>query len=301
MSSSLKELISRFFSLRAKTLEEGIFDLVGGREMGDKLYEHPLLHGAAQSGLWKKLTSFLSKKVRIKKPTYIDPYHFYLALMDTLSGENGAHLSLAELEATIDKIAVPDVKKTLKGFLNAIKSETQKSEGVLREFRLSIEAWFDNKMEQLSIWYKRNTRVIIFFLTVFIVGALNVDTIMIARSLYKYDLLRATVVATARERAGGIEIKKETDTPITMVSQVRSELESTGLPIGWRLQGKTDVYNQGLPVDFWQWLNKIIGLLITILAISMGAPFWFDMLKKLTSMHGAVQRPGHAPGKEGGK
>jgi hypothetical protein len=299
MSSSLKELISRMFALRAKTLEEGIVDLLGGHELGDQLYKHPLLQGVAQSSLWKKLTSFISKKVSVKKPTYVNPYHFYLALMDTMFGENGGQMTLEELEASIEKIPVPQVRKTLKGFLNAIKSETEKTEEALRAFRRSVEDWFDGKMAQLSIWYKRKTRVIIFFLTIFIVGALNVDTLMIARNLYKYDLVRQTVVAAAKERAGK-EVVSAGDTPITMVSQVRAELEQTGLPIGWNVEEKADVYEQGLPVGFWQWFYKIIGLLITILAISMGAPFWFDMLKKLTAVYGHTSKSTQEP-LEGGK
>lgn len=289
VSSSLKEVVSRLFSLRAKTLEEGIFDLVGGREVGEKLYQHPLLQGVAQSGLLKKLTNFISKKVKGAKPTYISPYHFYLALMDTLHDEKGGQLTLDELEATIEKIAIPQVRKVLKGFLTAIKSETQKTEEILQAFRRSVEGWFDEKMEQLSLWYKRKARVIIFILTIFIVGALNVDTLMIARNLYKYDFLRETVVAAAKERAGQ-ETAVGDATPVTMVSQVSKELESTGFPIGWCLNGERNMYDQGLPVGFLQWFYKIIGLFITILAISMGAPFWFDMLKKLTSIQGNVQR-----------
>lgn len=300
ISSSLKELISRTFSLRAKTLEEGILDLLGGSDLGDKLYGHPLLQGIAQSGLWKKLTSFIARKGSVKKPTHVDPYHFYLALMDTMMGEKDGKLTLEELEATIEKIAVPQVRKTLKGFLIAIKSETQKTEEILRAFRRSVEAWFDNKMAQLSIWYKRKTRVIIFFLTLIIVGALNVDTLMIASNLYKYDLVRETVVAAAKERAGK-DLVAAGDTPITMVSQVRSELERTGLPIGWRVGKHTDFYDQGLPSGFWQWFYKIIGLLITVLAISMGAPFWFDMLKKLTALYSRTPQPAHTYEKEGGK
>jgi hypothetical protein len=31
----------------------------------------------------------------------------------------------------------------------------------------------------------------------------------------------------------------------------------------------------------WGWLTKITGLLLTTLALTIGATFWFDMLKKI--------------------
>ncbi len=299
LSSSLKEIISRVVSLRAKTLEEGIVDLVGGRDIGERLYRHPLLQGVSQSGICRKLTNFFTSKTKMYRPDYIPSYHFFLAFIDTVSGKDGAQMKVEELEAMIDKIAVPQVKKTLNGFLNSIKAETNQEEEVSRAFRKAVEYWFDNKMEQLTQWYKRKSRLIICCLTLVIVAVLNVDTLMIARNLYKYDMLRETVVAAAKERAGK-EFVNTSDTPITMLSQVNAELENTGLPIGWNLSDQADMFHQGLPRGFWQWLYKFFGLFMTVLAVAMGAPFWFDMLRKLTSLFSQPPRPSREPKSSGG-
>lgn len=60
---------------------------------------------------------------------------------------------------------------------------------------------------------------------------------------------------------------------------------------------------QGLtPYSFWQKANywrkhvfasglQLLGFLLTALALSMGAPFWFDMLSKIVSIRGAGVRP----------
>ena len=43
------------------------------------------------------------------------------------------------------------------------------------------------------------------------------------------------------------------------------------------------------------WLNRHwLGFILTSVALSLGAPFWFDMLSKLVSMRSAGQKP--APG-----
>lgn len=55
--------------------------------------------------------------------------------------------------------------------------------------------------------------------------------------------------------------------------------------------------------SFWTILAKIVGLLITTLALTMGAPFWFDTLNKFVNIRGAGRAPDEkakspeAPGK----
>ncbi len=46
-----------------------------------------------------------------------------------------------------------------------------------------------------------------------------------------------------------------------------------------------------LPQDVGGWLQKIIGLAITTLAVSLGAPFWFDVLKNLANMRNTGPAP----------
>ena len=38
--------------------------------------------------------------------------------------------------------------------------------------------------------------------------------------------------------------------------------------------------------DEWWWVSKIFGLLLTGVAVTFGAPFWFSVLKKLLSLRG---------------
>jgi len=39
------------------------------------------------------------------------------------------------------------------------------------------------------------------------------------------------------------------------------------------------------------WFLKILGWLITALAISFGAPFWFDLLNRLVDLRGSGKKP----------
>jgi hypothetical protein len=67
------------------------------------------------------------------------------------------------------------------------------------------------------------------------------------------------------------------------LQQQVTTLDASGLPLGW--------YNQFLPLPEHplDYLTKIFGLLITACAVSLGAPFWFDMLNKLISVRAALK------------
>ena len=43
------------------------------------------------------------------------------------------------------------------------------------------------------------------------------------------------------------------------------------------------------------WLQRILGWLVTALAISLGAPFWFNALKKILSIRSSESGGGTAP------
>jgi hypothetical protein len=39
------------------------------------------------------------------------------------------------------------------------------------------------------------------------------------------------------------------------------------------------------------WIAKVIGILATMLAIMLGAPFWFDLLSKIVRLRGSGAPP----------
>ena len=60
------------------------------------------------------------------------------------------------------------------------------------------------------------------------------------------------------------------------------------LPIGWSAKAWVP--------DPVTWIERIIGWLITGLAVSLGAPFWFDLLNKFMNIRGTGEKPAKASG-----
>ncbi|MHC4445976.1 MAG: hypothetical protein ACYTBZ_27235 [Planctomycetota bacterium] len=67
-------------------------------------------------------------------------------------------------------------------------------------------------------------------------------------------------------------------------------LHSTGLPLGWT-GGRLDLTFG----SFWSFCVKFIGLLITAILISFGAPFWNDVLKSLFGIRSLLRKQDLTP------
>jgi hypothetical protein len=92
-----------------------------------------------------------------------------------------------------------------------------------------------------------------------------------------------------------------------------------GLPVGWSVRAPAEDeqcgWQLGQPVypavwvggecrllstlprmdDPWGWLSKIIGILLSGLAATQGAPFWFDVLQRLVNLRSAGRVPSASP------
>jgi hypothetical protein len=58
-----------------------------------------------------------------------------------------------------------------------------------------------------------------------------------------------------------------------------------GLPLGWSADDPRTMPSWG----FMVWLSKVSGWLLTAVAISLGAPFWFDLLSKFMIVRSTVK------------
>lgn len=74
---------------------------------------------------------------------------------------------------------------------------------------------------------------------------------------------------------------------IVSIKATRAVLDDA-IPLGWR----SDVfYTAENKFSGWLVISKIAGLFMTILAIMMGAPFWFDVLNKISNLRGSGSKP----------
>lgn len=161
----------------------------------------------------------------------------------------------------------------------------------------NIEQWFDAAMDRVSGWYKRWTQKILLAIAVILVLAANVDTVMLVKRFSRDDALRASIVIAADSA-----IQDSASDPSQDHLARERLLEEAGkltLPLGWVVNSE-DPYKAeqvpscdgSVPLECMaNWGLKLLGLFITIMATQQGAPFWFDLLNKVTNLRGSGVPP----------
>ncbi|MGH9741185.1 MAG: hypothetical protein ACRD51_02410 [Candidatus Acidiferrum sp.] len=267
--SGLKEIIASICSLRAKTLERAIRNMLknGPNDYTAKLFAHPLILGTAPEG---------------QKPSYISARMFAAALFDVVSpAEATQPRTMQSLRAGV--VQIPDAK--LRGtLLNFIDS----AGGDLETARLKVEHWYDDTMARVSGWYKRMAQKIIFVAGLALCLAVNADTLMIVKELWSDQAMRSVVVARAIKKVQST-IPADSTSPEGSLRQVAGEVrEANTPPIGW-VRDARDI--RAFPSGAAAGALKLLGILLTAFAIVLGAPFWFDMLNNFINLRSSGEPP----------
>lgn len=296
MVTALTELISAWLKWRAQNLIRGVRNMLTDEKLVQGIYSHPIVKSLYKGG---------------KGPSYIPSRTFTLALLDLISpADPSGPRVITDIQNKLSKLPDGDLKKTLTVLLDDAQHD-------LRKFEESIEIWFNNSMERLSGWYKRKTQLVNVILAIVVTVLANADSISIAKSLSSDPALRSSVVAEAQKfaeaNAGSIvpaqsppansegaatdpETAKKAaqERSIQVKNQLedyKEQIQNLGVPIGWT-ERKPDVDDpRNPPNDLGGWAKKILGLLLTAIAISLGAPFWFDMLNKVINIRSAGKAP----------
>src|SRR6202035_3243101 len=104
----------------------------------------------------------------------------------------------------------------------------------------------------------------------------NADTINIARRLWVDPTVRSTVVEQAKQRA-------QIGLPPSGNNLNADESAVLGTMLGWT--------RDSVPGDSAAWLERILGWIFTAIAVSLGAPFWFDSLNRFVNLRNAGNTP----------
>ncbi len=278
LTSAMVEVYHAAFSSRGKHLRETL-EIMLGKEVLDKFYEHPY---------FRQLSSATKPKSSLKLPIWVDKNTFSTVLADILT-PNNSKLSIPE---RINLVENANLRKVL-DFL------WRQSSGDVQVFQKKVEGWFDDVMDRAKGWFVDATKWRLFYIGLALAAILNADTLQIYKSLSTNAAVRDELVEEAQVFNNSNPTVTDIDTSKTFeqakqdfVTRKQAYMDVVKMPlgIGWTSEAP-------IPVDFWGWLIKLVGWALTGVAVTLGAPFWYDMLRKLLAIKGG--NSGGASGNNG--
>ena len=222
-----------------------------------------------------------------------------------------------------------EVRKVLVEYVKTARTE-------VIDFKSLVEEWFDDTMNMASEWYKKRIQMLLFFVGLILAIAFNADTFHIVEILSDDPDARAALVEQAttfiEEKEDSYRAYHPTDSSyigsllkqdVAMDEQsaaILNAIDSTNQVRTLLLEEELAIAKSSLgmgwgdaPVDvttpkaffralgkgsFWQYIaHRFLGWIITAFAVSLGAPFWFDLLKRIINIRGAMKKPEMAAAK----
>ena len=263
---------------------------------------------------FKKLTIW-GKGLRM--PSYIKTDTFVKIIIDELFSDGN---SIQErFKSAEDKINhyFPEESET-KTLLFSIIKQTGEN---LEEFEKELTSWYDNVMSRASGWYKRRVRYMLLILGMIISVIFNADTFSMIKILSSNPEAREKVVtkaeaflakeallkvevntAPAEAPSDSAKLNSQQRTSIQNNEEYRQKIDSlynqintlirediygvsSALGMGWNQKAVERLFN-----PWYNVLLSILGWFITAFAISLGAPFWFDVLIKVADIRSSGKR-----------
>jgi hypothetical protein len=325
----VNEFIATQLKLRSASLESGLKQLLDDPVVRDSFYNHGLIDGVSNAvtrGQEALSSSFNSLSSKVAAP--IDSALATMAAPDLLKGpppakgtaalivpaaarttEHPAYISsdrfakaligsldtatpipaLADIREAIGKLPPSNLKDALLSSLTVAGTDLDK-------FRKDVATWFDDSMERLGGAYKRQLKWISLIIGLLIAIIVNADSFEVGYALWSDNALRAQMV----ELAGPIVSNGNQTPDAKTVSDVATSFNKATstlrpLPIGWPVRAMPACSECGEAI--WFWLAKLLGWIMTGIALSFGAPFWFDLLSKLVNIRGTGDKPQRADSK----
>jgi hypothetical protein len=320
----VNEWISGVLNSRGKLLEQGIRELLDNQAHPDAPAPGGAAAGAGTAGPGTAaagaasgpsdgfLTLFYQHSLlteirhqggmtKNRHESYLDPRTFAQTVMDVAAVGKAGVMTVQELQAAVQSLPDGDVKKALLALMQTAGDD-------ISQVEKNIEAWFNGAMSRLAGFYKRTVQIWTLVVAVLVAVLLNASTVSMSRSLWRDPSVRAVVVAQA-EALARADVNASSNTRAgtaanagtagaaahTGAGTATGAHTGSGVPVGLTTQELAaigDLLGWENPPESWlDWLIWLGGIALTVAAVSLGAPFWFDTLKRFVNLRPAGKAP----------
>jgi hypothetical protein len=271
LASAVQEAIANAFSLRAKGLESGIVSMLG-HDHAEAFFDTAIVLSQRKPAKPGEATN------ERKKPSYLGASTFADALHE-MFGVAGEAFRL-----DLGRVDDERLRVNLEHLAAKVGNDAA-------TFRHELERWFDATMDRASGWYKRRSHLILFIIGLVLASAANLSAVTVGQRMWTDSTLRSVVNAEAAQvvTPTTVSVVPPTTTPVTPPGPLQRaeddfrQIHHLGFPAGWGSDNRPNLLAG--------WLSAIAGWLITAFAVSLGAPFWFDVLSRVARLRSSGPIP----------
>ncbi|MBD2364033.1 hypothetical protein H6G36_23075 [Anabaena minutissima FACHB-250] len=195
---------------------------------------------------------------------------------------------------TFSKQLPPSVVDNMATLAKRAQLKAKTTEEGVNILRQEIAETFDNSMERASGVYRRNAKGVALLIGVSIAVIANADTFHIVSILSKDAAIRTAIASNAGQVVQKNSVNSTEEIKL-LREQTNNILEEITLPIGWNKvnleQQLGSTSNKKNPVLINSYLTMVFGWLLSGVAISMGAPFWFELIGRVVNVRNSGKRP----------
>jgi hypothetical protein len=320
--TTIVEFVALAFQLRAKNLKRALRRMLDDGSIKvfyDDFVKIPLIKNLSSN----RFSWFFNINTF---PSYISPKTFSKALVYLLSKIKSDSEPNTESKTLPEKISMRLGSEELKDMetVEYISFLLFEADGNIEKFIKSLEEWFDSTMERCVGWYKKNVTFLTLGVAFILSMLFNIDTLQFIDQLSKDDKAREQYVELAGQLLSNEELtnpapvfdstlekrllndtalfKRLGSDSVTFVNAITDSVNQQFAYIQKVLFSRMDtLYATSQKVQevlsfkrekqphwfFDSWLN-LLGCLITALALSLGAPFWFDLLNKFMKLRSSL-------------
>ncbi|MEO0769107.1 MAG: hypothetical protein AAFY72_06680 [Cyanobacteria bacterium J06649_4] len=234
----------------------------------------------------------------------LDPSSTTYAELIALSQREGEAV-LTALDKLADMTPAP-LRASLATLASRAEAKASDTNSTIQQLQAEVEGWFNNGMERATGVYRRNGKGVGLLIGFAIAFTLNADTLYMFQRLSNDPAIRSSIIQTADQldvrRLNSPDAVAERLSLDQLSDQIEGDLRSVGsaledtladypIPIGRseKVLKAQQESAENWPIPFIP--QRMIGWSITALAVSMGASFWFDLLRKVTSVRASGNPP----------
>jgi hypothetical protein len=196
--------------------------------------------------------------------------------------------------AAAAKIFAPEQQKTVLDSLGSFGATVERATTQAYD---RFQRWFGSGQDRAEQWFQIHVRMVTIVAAVAVSIFLQLDTVeMYDKLRHEPKLVEALMKAApgTLEQSAAVQGQLDAGAREKAFADLKEKIDSTGfelLPRGWFARW---------PAEKLWWFNHLFGLALSAGLLTLGAPFWFNLLKNLTNLRPAVatlveKRPTSAP------